>query len=122
MKIILPLPPSGLSPNARLHWRTKSPLTKRVRDEARLVALSERNRLGIKQPWRAVTMQATFYFPDRRRRDRSNCAAMLKAIEDGIADALSGGDDSEYTHSPIVMGYDKDNPRLELELLLTRGD
>ena len=116
MLIVLPLPPSGLSPNARLHWRAKSPLTKRVRDEAKLAAMAARNAAGIRKPIACLTLSATFYFGDKRRRDRSNCAAMLKAIEDGIADALSGGDDSEYQWGPLTLEYSQDDPRLEIEI------
>jgi crossover junction endodeoxyribonuclease RusA len=115
--ITLPLPPSGLSPNARLHWRPKSELTKRVRGEARLAAMSARNEAGIKKPWMVLTLAATFYFPDKRRRDKSNCAAMLKAIEDGIADALSAGDDSGYTHLPLTIKQSQPDPRLELKII-----
>jgi hypothetical protein len=63
--------------------------------------------------WQHSVIQPVYYFRDKRRRDRDNYAAMLKASYDGIADATSV-DDKEFIPLPCVMGVDKEDPRVEL--------
>ena len=44
-----------------------------------------------------LTIELAFYPPDRRRRDKDNLVACMKAAIDGLADAL-GVDDSRFTY------------------------
>lgn len=87
--------PSGLellNANQRLHWRTRSPRTKALREAAKMLALSMRipllNRAHIVGEFRP---------PDRRRRDVANLYPSFKAAIDGLVDAAVLVDDDD-TH------------------------
>ncbi len=71
--------------------------------------------------WTNATARCTFYFKDKRRRDRSNLAASVKAYEDGITDARLWVDDCGVTWLPVVIAFDKADPRLEIEVTETKG-
>ena len=73
-------------------------------------------------PWQRVSVSATFYHKDKRRRDDVNSLAMLKAAYDGIVDAgVIADDDSEHlTTQPAVFKHDKLYPRVEI--LIERMD
>ena len=93
VRLTLPWPHKGLSPNARVHWRRKAELTAKAKREAWGVALAA----GVKhrETDAEVPMRVTFCPPDRRRRDRDNAIAACKAMMDGLAMAL-GVDDSRF--------------------------
>ncbi len=114
IKITLPLPPKELSPNARGHWAAKARATKGYRQWAWAEAVSTSG--GRRFRWLAATAVATFYFPQRRRRDRDNLLASLKAAFDGITDAEIIADDSGLIHLPVAVTIDRDNPRVEISL------
>ena len=63
--------------------------------------------------WSNARLQATFYYKDKRRRDRDNMAAMLKYAYDGIAAAL-GVDDYGFRPQMPEVTVDKDDPRVEI--------
>lgn len=100
LRIVLPWPDAKLSPNARVHWRTKAPVKKRAREYASYatyaaanIGLRElRQRLAGSAP---IPVKITFYPPSNHRRDRDNMQASLKHHLDGIADAL-GVDDNRF--------------------------
>lgn len=117
MTITLPIPNPKLSPNARCHWRAKSPLTKSARTLANHLAKHEY--ANLKYPYDFNAYRLTFYWPDKRRRDDDNASGSCKAYRDGIADALGIDDHSLKFHGPPVMLHDKDNPRLVVELFNT---
>jgi len=73
--------------------------------------LVSRRRGGI--DWSESRLQATFYYKDRRRRDRDNMAAMLKYAYDGIAAAL-GVDDYGFRPQMPEVDVDRENPRVEI--------
>lgn len=117
LTITLPLPPRGLSPNARLHWRPKAALTAKARSDARLAAIHAMNVNDMVPPlWENVTIQAFFYFRDRRRHDRDNALSSLKGSFDGLCDAKLLLDDSGITHLPVVFLHDSFDPRVELKV------
>ena len=93
MKIILPWPPSELSPNKRQHWAQLAKAKKLYRatcaTEARLQGL---DRMAVS----AVHLKLTFTPPTRRRFDLDNLLARMKSGLDGLADVL-GVDDSRWT-------------------------
>lgn len=116
--LTMSLPAKELSPNGRYYFMKKSAATKAARLESKLLAISKMNELGIDPPrWKTATMKARFYFPTKRRRDRSNCAASLKAHEDGLTDAGVWQDDSGVVHEPPEILFDKSNPRLEITII-----
>jgi len=57
---------------------------------------------------------ARFFFKTRRRRDRDNLLASLKAAFDGLADAGLVADDSGLIHMPVEQYIDRADPRVEL--------
>jgi crossover junction endodeoxyribonuclease RusA len=97
MLISLPWPDRRLSPNARLHWRAKAPVTKKARTDAMLATYAAlgcglrevRANLSGDGP---ISLKVTFYPPDRRHRDDDGMVGSFKAARDGIADALGVND------------------------------
>lgn len=113
MTITLPIPSRKLSPNARVHWRVRSKLTKEARTNARFRSTGFQIPPGGFNAYRL-----TFYWPDLRQRDDDNAAASCKAYRDGIADAIGVDDRTLKFHGPAKMLLDRKNPRLEVELFL----
>jgi len=117
VSIVLPLPPSILSPNrpcASAGGRMKkAAVTKKCRRLAR-EAIEES---GVESgPWEKSSVKAVFYHAQKRRRDQWNYAAMLKGYVDGVVDAgLLVDDDSEHlTTLPVEFRLDQKCPRVEL--------
>ena len=92
-RIILPWPPSELSPNKRQHWAKLAGAKKIYRaacaTQARLQGL---DRMTAQQ----LHLSLIFYPPTRRAYDLDNLLARMKAGLDGLADVL-GVDDSRWT-------------------------
>ena len=86
--ILLPWPPSYLSPNNRSHWRKRSKAAKAYRMQCFLFA----KKAGLVAPPGRILLQLEFLPPDLRRRDDDNLVAAFKSGRDGLADAL-GVDD-----------------------------
>jgi crossover junction endodeoxyribonuclease RusA len=93
MNVTLPWPPSGLSPNARLHWSKVAKLKKQLRSAWWAQAVEQG---AIKLPDAPINVTLTFYPPDRRARDVDNMLSACKAGLDGLSDAI-GVDDSKWT-------------------------
>jgi Holliday junction resolvase RusA-like endonuclease len=86
---------------------------KQARNDSRLATLNVM--LGWRDDcWESASVQATFYFRDKRRRDRDNLLASLKAYFDGLADSGLIANDSGLTHLPVKVELDKVNPRVVL--------
>ncbi len=92
MKLTLPWPPSGLSPNARLHWAAKAKLTKAYRADCYWTAKA--GGVPVVEPL-PLALTVTFCAPNARKRDRDNLIASCKALQDGLAQAM-GCDDSIF--------------------------
>ena len=88
----LPWPPSALSPNTRGHWATLAKAKKRYRAACFIQIRADRVRCPD-APRLDVLLQ--FVPPDRRRYDRDNLVARMKAGLDGVADAWDI-DDSQF--------------------------
>lgn len=115
IRIVLPYPPSELSPNARCHWAAKAKKIKKYRQDARLFALEMTK--GEKGIFVRPLMRLAFYAKDKRSgfKDGDNAIGAFKAGRDGIADSGMVADDSVFDiASPIVLGVDKENPRVEV--------
>ncbi len=103
IEITLPWPDKRLSPNSRNRW-AKTKATKWARQDAFYVTYEAKNDVvewysgGL--PYR-ILAQYTFYPPDRRRRDRDNYSAMMKAYQDGVCDALGVDDSCFQMAAPI---------------------
>jgi crossover junction endodeoxyribonuclease RusA len=87
--VVLPWPDKVLSPNARCHWSRKAKATKAAREAAYWLTWQE---VGRNMRWKGARLAVTFSPPDKRRRDRDNLQASLKAHFDGISDALGIND------------------------------
>ncbi|MEY4783249.1 MAG: hypothetical protein RIR41_1184, partial [Pseudomonadota bacterium] len=76
MNLTLPWPPSELSPNKRNHWVKSAKLKASYRNRCRIEALMQQpNRV----PAGPLSLLLEFVPPDRRRRDRDNLLASMKA-------------------------------------------
>jgi Holliday junction resolvase RusA-like endonuclease len=67
-----------------------------------------------------IHVRCRWFMKDRRRRDADNLLGSMKAAFDGIADAL-GFDDSGFVHWPCTIGYDRERPRVEVDLWDSEG-
>lgn len=104
--VTLQWPDPKLNPNKRLHWAPKAKATKAARERAFWLTTEQ---LRGKQPvfQTQIMIDVEFYPPDRRKRDRTNCEAMMKAYFDGMADALKVNDirfSPRYTMRDPVPG------------------
>lgn len=104
MKIIVneyPWPPKELSPNARVHWSTKSKAIAKYREDCYFLTKFD---LSLK---RGVNYGMTIYFHpgNRIRRDLDNFTAASKALIDGMCSRL-GIDDSDLHPLTIDWGDD----------------
>ena len=93
MKIQLPWPPTGLSPNARNHWAKLAKLKKAYREACAWQAIAQ----GVR-PMQASALHLTITFvpPTRRAFDLDNALARIKSGLDGLADVLKV-DDKHWT-------------------------
>ena len=93
MRIILPWPPTGLSPNSRNHWAKTAKLKKQYREACSWQAMEQGAR-----PLQVASLHLTltFYPPTRRAYDLDNALARIKAGLDGLADVLKV-DDKHWT-------------------------
>ena len=106
--IELPLPSRTLSPNCRDHWASMATKKKAARRMAALATFHQGGQGGNFKGYRL-----DFYWPNKRRRDKDNAAAMCKAYLDGVADC-TGQDDSEWDFDGVRFAIDRNNPRLEI--------
>lgn len=115
IRLTLPLPPKGCSPNGRGHWSTKAKAIAEYRNRAEMEA-RRRIPAGERPKWERAETAAVFYFATDRRRDEDNAAASLKAAWDGIAAAGIVANDAGLTHTRPVLLLDRENPRVEITL------
>lgn len=89
MNLILPWPPTQLSPNARTHWAVLAKHKKAYRQSCAVQAMEQ----GVK-PIKAdkLHLTLTFYAPTRRAFDLDNALARIKSGLDGLADVLQVDD------------------------------
>lgn len=112
-EIILPWPPSILSPNSRAHWRPKAAAAKAYRKECWYMARDSGGVIDWEGP---AHLWLTFYPPDRRHRDDDNMVAAFKSGRDGLADAF-GIDDKRFKTHPFVS----DQIGGMIKVVITRG-
>lgn len=91
--IVLPFPPTILSPNQRPSWQAKARVVKTYRSDCYLITKLAAIRLPVGLERLVVSLH--FYPPNRRRRDQDNLIASAKSALDGLADGL-GVDDSRF--------------------------
>lgn len=92
MRIVLPWPPTTLSPNARVHWAKLAKAKKQYRQDCAWTALSQgASRIEAD----GLHVGLVFFPPSRRPIDLDNCLARFKAGIDGLVDVLKV-DDSKW--------------------------
>ena len=95
--ITLDWPPRQLSPNARVHYSVKSPITKGYLAHASNTTRVACHDHGLRDRIDPhsddpITLAIEFHPPDARRRDLDNMLSSIKAGLDGIAEALGVND------------------------------
>ena len=93
LTVILPWPPSALSPNARQHWAALAKAKRAYRRAcwAQAIEQGARRLHGVDR----LHVGLEFVPPSRRPFDLDNLLARMKAGLDGLADVL-GVDDSKW--------------------------
>ena len=89
IQFTLPWPAKALHSNARVHWAVKARATRIARQDAALIARAA----GVGN-WPNATILIE-YWPPTLRGDPQNIPASLKALLDGLADAM-GCDDRHF--------------------------
>lgn len=87
IELTLGWPPSGLSPNARLHWAKKAKVKAAYRKACWATVVEQTGNTRLKDPG-PLHVVLVFTPPDRRSYDRDNLVARMKAGIDGMCDAL----------------------------------
>jgi len=117
MRIVLPWPNPKLNPNKRLHWAPRSKAAKADRALAGTITRANiyvtAHQLALPDP---LPLTITFFPPDKRKRDRDNMIASMKATMDGVADAL-GVDDSRFVPT-YQVGEPVKGGRVLVEVLI----
>lgn len=104
--VVLAWPTRGLSPNDRVHWRALAAAKRRFRRLCWGEALEQRAAVRFWSQFDGTAplqLRLTFCPPDRRRYDRDNLVARMKAGIDGLCDALQI-DDSRFAEVVAAMG------------------
>lgn len=98
-----------------VHWGVRHSITKKYIDK---VGWTCRFMDAIELP---VDLIVTFYFKNRPL-DCSNCAGMVKMIEDGLVKAkILEDDDIHHVRSvKIISKVNKNTPRIEVEVRSTK--
>jgi len=113
--ITVPMPPSKLSLNARIHWSTRQKLVKQARSVANLCA--KEALAGHKPPgWIKARYDLKAYFPTMAFPDPDNLTTRLKSTLDGIADSGIIRDDRALWPERPIFRKDARNPRLEITI------
>ncbi|MDQ3653674.1 MAG: hypothetical protein M3457_01165 [Chloroflexota bacterium] len=103
-------PPRELSPNARVHWRTRATAAKATRDAATLVTRSLLARSTrpafLDDPVLVVDIEI-MWGSGRKRHDTDNATGMMKSGLDGIADGL-GVNDRAFRLGTLTQGFATD--------------
>lgn len=112
----LPLPPTGLSPNARIHWGSRRRVALAFTTRC-LVALREQCIFPPRTPWPRVNVRLAFYVS--RLADGDNRVASLKALLDALVRAgyFAGDDPRRLTFA--AWPTQSVVPKAECRLVLT---
>lgn len=115
LRVVLPWPHRGLSPNARCHWAVKRKLVLTARRTAHAETFSKAE--GCRAvPIGRIGYRISFYPPDRRARDEDNLIASMKSSLDGIAQALRVDDKCFHLLEPFVGEPYRPHGRVEVDL------
>jgi hypothetical protein len=99
LEIVFPWPPKGVSPNAKnRHWRAVG----NAKKEYKSTCTKECQAAGLHLKKHSIVADGfnlqisyTFNPPNKIRRDKDNCIASIKALQDAIATVV-GVDDNHF--------------------------
>lgn len=97
-----------------LKWQAKFGLTKQAREAAKRATFVAIREIDCEQ-WVLKKYHVRAYFSTKRLWDRSNLLASMKAVEDGISDAVEQNDVT-FEDATVERFTDTKNPRLEIVL------
>lgn len=111
MILVLPLPPEVLHPNGRTrNHNYRAAMVRKTRGETALVARMAPDKPS--EPWKAVTIQATFHLEHDRDGDGLN--GWIKAVIDGLQGIVIKNDRGVTLLPPLkVVGGER---KLELRI------
>jgi len=92
LTIVLAWPDRALWQNSRKYWTVRAGNASIARQEAKIITLAALDGQPFQWDGGTVFLTITGCQPNRRRRDRGNLQAALKASVDGIAAALAVDD------------------------------
>ncbi len=97
-----------------VHWGTRHSITKKYIAE---VKKEMKKQYWLFKPLLQTELTVTFYFKNRPL-DCSNCAGMVKMIEDGLVEAKVLKDDNPncVRSVKIISKVNKYTPRIEIDL------
>lgn len=113
VRVTLPLPPKGCSPNARPGVRGAMSAKKKARTLAWAVMLPlEERSVG----WTRIRADVTWYHRTKNHRDRDNIIASLKSTIDGFEDSGLIANDRGVEWGDITPDTDGNRPRVIINL------
>lgn len=98
-EIMLPWPSTKLSPNARVHWRTRWRANKKYKQDCYWSLMQQQ--VGFPTGTGKIALEVVFHPPSARRIDADNCIARIKGAFDSLASYWKV-DDSRFTLSPSI--------------------
>lgn len=107
LKLVMPLPPIGCSPNTHRHWRYKAAAVKKYRSDCFLMAKSQyggatiATRVRLSFDWYMAKQFSNVYDGLYRPKDTDNAIAAIKPLIDGLRDAGILADDN---HQHVEIG------------------
>ena len=107
LRIVLPLPPKELSPNAGKKWPVGmiNRITQKAQSDT-IALVREQIPRGV--PLEQATVTVTFVVPDQRDRDKDNLVAASKPYMDGLVKAGVIIDDNwKVIRAVYEMEYEK---------------
>lgn len=116
MKLILPWPPSILSPNNRSHWAKKARAKAAYTNTAYCLTVGAKKRRTPPKD-KTLPVVITFRPPSKRHFDIDNCLASIKAGIDGVALALRVND-VQFRPMTLHWGEVVKNGEVEIEICL----
>lgn len=121
MTITMRLPDKTLSPNrargSQYRQREHRKAKRQAKTAAFALALARRGRQGVER-FRTAEVTPRFFWPNMIKRDHDNAIASIKAIIDGITEAVMVGDDNsrDLRLGAAEFYLDRECPRLEIEI------
>lgn len=114
VKIILSIPPASLSPNARVHFRTRARAVKKYKTEAAEACMAACWDEDVREPVSQATVAIRWFAATERHLDRDNALASLKTAWDAFEQAGLWRNDRDVFYLPVQRDVDPIRPRVEI--------